>query len=164
MRIRRLFLLGRQTRKTRSSQLRTRYESFISAAQIKARMGSARGRNASTTYDCAQRPPATNARPALPFADGSSEHSGCGVLGGGTRRPWRREPANDLRSPLPETVHSSRSYYHHHRDSVELFPIIFASERASRKGITGTPPILNPCAPLNTVANAREPPTPSPAR
>ena len=40
-------------------------------------------------------------------------------------------------------------------------PPIFVATRASRKGISETPPILNPSAPLNTVASATEPSAPS---
>ena len=45
--------------------------------------------------------------------------------------------------------------------SVDPPPIIVATARASRKGISETPPILNPSAPLNTVASGTEPSAPS---
>jgi len=45
--------------------------------------------------------------------------------------------------------------------SVDPPPIIVASARTSRKGLSETPPILNPSAPLNTVASATEPSAPS---
>jgi hypothetical protein len=48
--------------------------------------------------------------------------------------------------------------------SVDPPPIIVASARTSRKGISEKPPILNPSAPLNTVASATVPSAPSDAR
>jgi hypothetical protein len=43
-------------------------------------------------------------------------------------------------------------------------PIIVASARTSRKGISETPPILNPSAPMDTVASATVPSAPPPER
>ena len=162
--IRWVFFFGERTRQTRSSQLRTMYETFFSTAQIKATRGSARGRNTFTISDGPRRPVASNC-PTGPALSCLSVRSAPRVLSlrGGTMRPCAGNQVAILGAHFRKPCVAEGAVIII-AISVDPPPIIIASVRTSGKGISETPPILNPSAPLNTVAGATVPSGPSRAR